>query len=187
MTMNPCRRAFEVAQKNRRKHPLTRGDYKLRDTQRNLGRMITTSDTIGDHLRHPPKHRAPVALGGCTTDDKAVYLKRLPTAVATMFGHDVLPAIAALTDDGVPLNDVRQALGRIQRRVDHLLDKCDVQHARLKGGIATEYADMKAGYSELYGLLTDAMDIVRDAQAVQEFHERREKYRPQSGLDCFSV
>ena len=40
---------------------------------------------------------------------------------------------------------------------------------------------MKTGHSELYGLLTDAQDIVRDAQAVQEFHERREKYRPQSG------
>ena len=50
---------------------------------------------------------------------------------------------------------------------------------------------MKAGYSELYGLLTDALDLVRDAQAVQEFHERREKYRPQSGhakgLDGLSV
>ena len=33
---------------------------------------------------------------------------------------------------------------------------------------------MKTGHSELYGLLTDAQDIVRDAQAVQEFHERRE-------------
>ena len=148
--------------------------------------------TIGD-LRHPPRHRGPIALVSCTTDDKALRLKRMPADVAEMFGYDVLPAIAALTGDGVPLHDVQRALGQIQRRVESLLDECDVQHTRLKAGIKAEYSDMKAGYSELYGLLNDAMDIVRDALAVQEFHERREKYRLQlqsghaKGLDGLFV
>ena len=181
MTMNPCRRAFEQGQASRRKHPLNRGAYKLRETQQNLNLMITTLDAVGDYLRRRPQHRGPMGLGGCTTDDKAVYLKRIPTMVAEMFGHDVLPAIATLTGDGVPQHNVRQALGQIQRRVEYLLDECDIQHARLKAGIASEYKDMMTGHSELYGLLTDAMDIVRDALAGQEFHERREKYRPQSG------
>ena len=74
-------------------------------------------------------------LGGCTTDDKAIYLKRIPTTLAKMFGYDVLPAIAALTGDGVPQHNVRQALGQIQRRVEYLLDECDVQHASLKKDI----------------------------------------------------
>ena len=153
--------------------------------------MITTLDAVGDYLRRRPQHRGPMGLGGCTTDDKAIYLKRIPTTLAKMFGYDVLPAIAALTGDGVPQHNVRQALGQIQRRVEYLLDECDVQHASLKKDIKAEYENMKAGYSELYGLLTDALDLVRDAQAVQEFHERREKYRPQSGhakgLDGLSV
>ncbi len=191
MTTTHCRHAFDQGQASRRKHPLTRGAYKLRDTQQNLNRMIATLDAVGDYLRRRPQHRGPLPLGGCTTDDKAIYLKRIPTTLAKMFGYDVLPAIAALTGDGVPQHNVRQALGQIQRRVEYLLDECDVQHASLKKDIKAEYENMKAGYSELYGLLTDALDLVRDAQAVQEFHERREKYRPQSGhakgLDGLSV
>ena len=181
MTMNPCRRAFEQGQASRRKHPLNRGAYKLRETQQNLNLMITTLDAVGDYLRRRPQHRGPMGLGGCTTDDKAIYLKRIPTTLAKMFGYDVLPAIATLTGDGVPQHNVRQALGQIQRRVESLLEEADVQHFRLKKGIKVEYENMKTGHSELYGLITDAQDIVRAAQAVQEFHERREIYRPQSG------
>ena len=181
MTMNPCRRAFEQGQASRRKHPLNRGAYKLCETQQNLNLMITTLDAVGDYLRRRPQHRGPMGLGGCTTDDKAIYLKRIPTTLAKMFGYDVLPAIAALTGDGVPQHNVRQALGQIQRRVESLLEEADVQHFRLKKGIKVEYENMKTGHSELYGLITDAQDIVRAAQAVQEFHERREIYRPQSG------
>ena len=181
MTTTHCRHAFDQGQASRRKHPLTRGAYKLRDTQQNLNRMIATLDAVGDYLRRRPQHRGPMGLGGCTTDDKAIYLKRIPTTLAKMFGYDVLPAIATLTGDGVPQHNVRQALGQIQRRVESLLEEADVQHFRLKKGIKVEYENMKTGHSELYGLITDAQDIVRAAQAVQEFHERREIYRPQSG------
>ena len=134
MTITHCRRAFDQGQASRRKHPLNRGAYKLRETQQNLNLMITTLDAVGDYLRRRPQHRGPMGLGGCTTDDKAIYLKRIPTTLAKMFGYDVLPAIATLTGDGVPQHNVRQALGQIQRRVEYLLDECDVQHARLKEG-----------------------------------------------------
>ncbi len=181
MTINPLPTCVRPRPSQPSQTPANRGAYKLRETQQNLNRMIATLDAVGDYLRRRPQHRGPMGLGGCTTDDKAIYLKRIPTTLAKMFGYDVLPAIATLTGDGVPQHNVRQALGQIQRRVEYLLDECDVQHASLKKGIKAEYENMKAGYSELYGLLTDALDLVRDAQAVQEFHERREKYRPQSG------
>ena len=56
--------------------------------------------TIGD-LRHPPRHRGPIALVSCTTDDKALRLKRMPADVAEMFGYDVLQRSVARPRSGV--------------------------------------------------------------------------------------
>ena len=53
MTTTHCRRAFDQGQASRRKHPLTRGAYKLRETQQNLNRMIATLDAVGDYSATP--------------------------------------------------------------------------------------------------------------------------------------
>ena len=53
-----------------------------------------------------------------------------------------------------------------------LLEDCERQEARLKGGISTEYVMMKTGYSEVHGLLIDADRIAEDALQVLDYRSK---------------
>jgi hypothetical protein len=129
--------------------------------------MMTTMEAIGDHLRLPPSRRAvTINLGGCTTEDRATYLKNIPTDVATNMGWAVMPAIIALTEDGLSEAEAKSATSQAKAQVSRLLDKGDREHARLRKGIQDEYDNIKSGYSSLYGFLRDAQAIITGALSV---------------------
>lgn len=159
----PCHDAFGAATARRAKYPLRSGAYKLRETQDSIARMQATMFDIGSLLRNSSAYAPGSLLGCCTTDDKAAWLKGLPKHVADLLGYNILPAIAALTGDDIPLNNVKGELQNATADMRRLLDDCEKQHARLRKGIEHEYRSIKTGYSDLYGLLVDADCIAKRA------------------------
>ena len=171
MTAHACRRAFEKGQHERRAYPLTRGEYKLRNVIDSLKRDLEAMNAIRDHLLNRKRYAAPAHLIRCTSDDMAIWLKGLPEATAHQFGHDVLPAIHALRGDGVPSLAADAAVRRFTGWIDVYIDECETQRARLKSGVAGEYASIRSGYSDLYGLITDGLRITSDALQVADQHK----------------
>ena len=165
MPQMTCHDTFAEAQLRRRSYPLDAGAYKLREARHALLRMMETVDAIGDFLRKP-KSVTPGATIGlcCTTDDKGYWLKTLPEKVAEKLGYDILPAIAVLrAEEGIAETDIAAELATARARADQLLDQCEAQRVRLKGGIKVEYPAIKSGQSELYDLLVDADRIAQRA------------------------
>lgn len=165
MPKTTCHDTFAAAQIRRRSYPLKTGAYKLREARHALLRMMETIDAIRDFLRKPVSARPGSSLGPCcTTDDKAYWLKNLPEHVAQKLGYNILPAIAALAEeDGIAETDVARELADARVSADQILDQCEAQRVRLKGGIKAEYPAIKSGQSELYDLLVGADRIAQRA------------------------
>lgn len=169
----PCHDAFGAAQVLRAQYPLSAGAYKLREALQRIARMQATMNAIGDYLRNPHRYTAGVSLSSCTTDDMADWLKNLPKQLADMLGYEILPAIAALTGDGIATSYVAGELESANAHVRDLLHDCEKQYARLHARIEREYRAMKSGYSDVYALLVDAESIARRALELIDWCENR--------------
>ena len=166
MLNTTCHDAFDAAQKRRTRYPLQSGRYKLGDAQNSISRMLDTTDAIADCLNRPSSYSTGQTLGHCcTTDDKAIWLKNVPTQIADMLGHNILPAIAALTGDGVTKAEAQRRLSRANLDARRLIADCEAVRLRLKAGIGREYSAMKQGQSHLRELLTRALTIAKSNPA----------------------
>ena len=111
MAKKTVKKAFQDAQNLRLKYPLISGADKLRETRSRLSRMQETMYQIGEYLKNPSHFDKGQILGHCcTTDDKAVWIKSIPAQVANLLGYDILPAIAALTNDCLSKRDTMRHL-----------------------------------------------------------------------------
>ena len=174
MAKQAVKKAFQDAQNRRLEHPLDSGAYKLREIRWRLSRMQETMYQIEEYLKNPSHFYKGQILGHCcTTDDKAVWIKSIPAKVAELLGYDILPAIAALTNDGLSKRDTDTAFDTAKQRAEALLEDCERQESRLKGGISAEYDMMKTGYSEVHGLLVEADRIAEDALQVLEYASKK--------------
>ena len=164
----PCHRAFATGQQSRAKSPLPSGAYKLREAQRSIQKDMESIDAIRDYLLHPKKLYRGALLGRCTTEDKASYLKGIPESIAGILGRDVLPSIKALGADGLTQREIATELQIATHKAQNILQDCEVQCERLRGGIKGEYQAIKSGYSDLFRLLQDAEQIIESPlQAVE--------------------
>ena len=84
-----------------------------------------------------------------------------------------MPAIVALTNDGLSKRDIYTALDIANGMAKALLEDCERQETRLKGGISAEYSMMKTGYSEVHGLLVEAERITEDALQALEYASKK--------------
>ena len=174
MAKQTVKKVFQDVQNLRLKYPLDSGECKLRETQWRLSRMQETMYQIGEYLKNPSLFYKGQTLGHCcTTEDKAFWIKSIPAKAAELLGYDILPAIAALTNDGLSKRDTDTAFDTAKQRAEALLEDCERQEARLKGGISAEYDEMKTGYSEVHGLLVDADRIAEDALQVHEYTSKK--------------
>ena len=174
MAKQTVKQAFQDAKNLRLKYPLDSGECKLRETQWRLSRMQETMYQIGEYLKNPSLFYKGQILGHCcTTEDKAFWIKSIPAKVAELLGYDILPAIAALTNDGLSKRDTDATIDIANGMAKTLLKDCERQEARLKGGISAEYDKMKTGYSEVHGLLVDADRIAEDALQVLEYASKK--------------
>ena len=169
----PCHRAFHRAQQSRAKSPLPSGAYKIREAQRSIQHYFESFYAIRDYVLHPKKFHRGAPLGHCTTDDKATYLKGIPESIARLFGKDVLPSIKALGADGLTRREIASELEIATYKTRSLLEECELQHQRLRGGIKDEYEAIKSGYSELYALLKDTEQIIESPLQALEWNKAR--------------
>ena len=163
---------FRSAMRDRRaNHPLDRiSAYKLRESRDNLqhGRDVVAS--ITDYQRARPCDRHSVSLVGCTPEDTASLLKRFPGIIARELGYNLIPAVAALTVEGVPAGDINTFIQSIKPQVDQLLVDCDAIQTGNARSIKPEYAAMTAGNSELMRLSKEALHIAEQAVVFCEQH-----------------
>jgi hypothetical protein len=143
--------------------------YKVRESRDNLQRECAVVASIAEYLRARPSDRRGSTLLGCTEEDKAHRLKRTPHIIARELGYNLIPAIEALTLEGIPREDIDAFLATIKPRVQQLVSDCDAARTAISRSIQGEYARMKAGNSDLMRICNEALDI---ADLAVEFCER---------------
>jgi hypothetical protein len=85
-------------------------------------------------------------------------------------GYNLIPAIEALTLEGVPEAGIATFLLSIKPQVDQLLADCDAVQMATARSIKSEYAAMKAGTSSMEQICADALSIAELAAAFCERH-----------------
>ncbi len=168
----PCRRGFLAAIKERRdKHPFIRvSAYKVRESRDNLQHNLRTVCSIAAYLQTSPSDRHASMLLGCTEDDKAHRLKRVPEIIVRELGYNLIPAIDASHLEGAPQSDIATFIWSITPQIDQILSDCNAIQTAISRSIKHEYADLKAGQSALSVTCEDALNIAE--QAVRFCEER---------------
>jgi hypothetical protein len=101
------------------------------------------------------------------------HLKGIPESIARLFCKDVLPSIKALGADGLSQREIDTELQIATHKAQILLQDCELQHQRLRGGIKDEYEAIKSGYSDLFGLLQDTEQIIESPLQALESNKAR--------------
>ncbi len=144
--------------------------YKVRESRDNIIRVISTLNEIISVVSSGETHSVPILLGGCTTEDKAIWLKDLPGNLAEELGGNLIPAIQALDVEGVPEAAIDSFIHSIKGDVCQLLKDCDAVQAATSRSISGEYALMKAGQSEMLRICNDASRIADQAKLFCQHH-----------------
>lgn len=144
--------------------------YKARESRDNIVRMIDTLNEIIAVVSSRQTHSMPILLGSCTTEDKAIWLKGLPSNLAYEFGYNLTPAIQALNVEGVPEATIDRFIHSIKGDVCQLLKDCDTMQTDTRPSVKGEYARMKAGCSEMLRICNDALVIADQAVALCDTH-----------------
>lgn len=151
--MPTCHDIFNTARAERAKYPLTKGRYKLDEAKHAIEDWQKLVVTVAERVRTGGKFGLDENLGPCMAHERGTYLKSIPTRLAKLVGHDILPAIAALEGDGVPKAEVQRLLRSAETDAKRLISDCEAARARLKSGIDYEYRAMRKGEDELLSLL----------------------------------
>jgi hypothetical protein len=173
MTLTIHSSVFRAAMKQRKaNHPFKRvSAYKVRESRHNLHHEANVVGSIAEYLRAPcGAYGRSGILVGCTEDDKAHRLKRVPEIIAHELGYTLIPALEALHLEGVPEADIITFLQSIKPEVDRILADCDAIQMATRRSIQSEYAALKAGYSPLAALCADALDIAEQAVSFCKEH-----------------
>ncbi len=172
MTKMTPRTVFLRAMEDRiTNHPFDRiSAYKVRESHHNLSRMTNTLNEIIAVVSSGKTHSVPILLGGCTTEDKSIWLKDLPSNLAHELGYNLIPAIQALNVEGVPEAAINSFIKSIKGNVCKLLKDCDTMQADTGRSIKEEYARMKAGCSEMLRICNDALRIADQAKLFCQQH-----------------
>jgi hypothetical protein len=167
MTKMTPRTAFLRAMKQRKaNHPFDRiSAYKVRESRDNLRHERAVVASIAEYLRACPRDRHFSMLLGCTEDDKAQRLKGIPAGIAHELGYNLIPAIEALTVEGVPAADIAGFILSIKPLVDNLLAECDAIQMGTSRSIQPEYDALKAGNSSTENISAEALRIAEQAVA----------------------
>lgn len=144
--------------------------YKVRESGDNLQHECRVVASISGYLCARPCDRHSSMLVGCVESDKSVRLKCIPHNIAHELGYNLIPAIEALTSEGVPAAAIATFIRSIKPQVEQLLADCDAVERATSSSIQPEYARMKAGSSRMERICADALDI---AEQAVEFCKQR--------------
>jgi hypothetical protein len=88
--------------KRNKEHPFNHiSAYKIRESRGNIEDQLSVILGLEAYLYAKPSRRNPCSLVGCTPEDKANRLKRIPSDIATELGYNLIPAIEALHVEGI--------------------------------------------------------------------------------------
>jgi hypothetical protein len=143
--------------------------YKIRESRDNIEHELRVILGLETYLSAKPSRRNPYVLVGCTPEDKAQRLKKIPRVIATELGENLIPAIEALHVEGIPKQDVDAFVASIKSSVLRLLDDCDEVMAVTARSIRDEYGAVRNGTSGSEQICRDALRI---ADAAMDFAKK---------------
>jgi hypothetical protein len=144
--------------------------YKIRESHHNISRMNNTLNEIIAVVSSGETHSVPILLGGCTTEDKSIWLKDLPGNLAEELGYNLIPAIQALNVEGVPEAAIDCFIQSIKADVCQLLKDCGALQADTGLSVKREYARMKVGCSEMLRICNEALAIADQSVSLCDTH-----------------
>jgi len=103
------------------------------------------------------------SLRSCTNEDKAYWLRDVPTNVAFRVGYEIIPGLRALEFDGVPKAHSENAVRLIESAIPPRLAQWDQLRNTYKNRIVSEYARMRNGQSNALLVLDDALSMIDSA------------------------
>ena len=145
--------------------------YKIRESRDNIEHELRVVLGLEAYLSAKPSCRNPYVLVGCTPEDKAQRLKKIPRVIATELGESLIPAIEVLHVEGIPQQDVDAFVVSLKSSVFKLLDDCDVVWAVKARSIRHEYSAIKNGTSGSEQICREALRI---ADAAMDFTKKYE-------------
>jgi hypothetical protein len=149
--------AFDRRQNN---HPFDRvSAYKIRESRGNLHHELELLCSVQSYLATPKAVRRASQLVGCIPEDLARRVKQVPTNIAVEFGYNLVPAVLALTVEGVSSSSVSELASDVKHKLDALLDDCDAACLASKLSASRLYRDLRHGTSCLPQLCLDACGI----------------------------
>ncbi len=143
--------------------------YKIRDSRKNIEHELGVVLGLEAYLWAKPSRRNPYVLVGCTLEDKAQRLKKIPRVIATEFGENLIPAVEALHVEGIPQKDIDAFVASLKSSVFRLLDDCDDVMAVTARSIRDEYSAIRIGTSGSEEICRDALGI---ADAAMDFAKK---------------
>ena len=143
--------------------------YKIRESHHNIEHELRVVLGLEAYLSAKPSSRNPFVLVGCTPEDKAQRLKKIPQVIARELGENLIPAIEALYVEGVPQKDVDAFVASLKSSVIKLLDDCDNVLAVTARSIRDEYGAVRNGTSGSEQICRDALRI---ADAAVDFAKK---------------
>lgn len=166
-----ARRIFRDARRKRNEdRPFDRiSAYKLRESRHNIEHELQVVLGIEAYLSEKPSRRNPYVLVGCTPEDKAQRLKKIPRVIARELGENLIPAFEALHVEGIPKQDVDAFVATLKPLVNSLLKDCDDVLAVTARSIRDEYSAVRIGTSGSEQLCRDALRI---ADAAVDFAKK---------------
>ena len=160
MTYRSCLEAFDDGVRSRLKYPLHMGLYKLSESYR---RIQHSRDEVVRVAGVVNGKRNPFSLRSCTNEDKAYWLRDVPTNVAFRVGYEIIPGLRALEFDGVPKAQSENAARLIESAIPPRLVQWDQLRDTYKNRIASEYERMRNGQSNALLVVDDALSMIDSA------------------------
>lgn len=152
--------SFERGRRDRLAYPLSSGRYKLVECVERLEQCVEEIDRIRDYING---RSGRWAFMHCTVEDKYLWLKDLPSHVAHRLGYEVLPALQALTADGVDSTVIGKELPKFEGYCASVVGQLETAHKKIRKSINVEYDQMRSGRSLLEPQVRDAIGIAKRA------------------------
>ena len=160
MTYRSCQEAFDDGVRSRLNYPLHMGLYKLSESYK---RIQFVRDEVVRVAEVVNGKRSQFSLRSCTNEDKAYWLRDVPTHVAYRMGYEIIPGLRALEFDDVPRCQSEAAALRVESGIPSCLVKWDQLRDTYKNRIASEYARMRNGQSNALLVVDDALSMIDSA------------------------
>lgn len=155
-----CLTAFQNGQAERLECPLPYGRYKLVESMGRLGQCRDELGRIRDYVSGKGDRWA---LLHCTSYDKYVWLRAMPSTISYRLGKDLLPGLLALEADGAPRCHIQDIYPRVEKSCRRLIHASEEVRLDINKSIKAEYSEMKSGSSLIEPLFDRAIGLFDEA------------------------